>query len=187
LKSTLQRLFGQTPNALTTNTLEGVDVTTQATTEGAGLAAEMADQVAALTATVTSLTEQLADNVTAIAARDSKIAELTALVEAATEFKAAQEKAAAEAKVVARVTKLTEMVGTEQAASLQAATAALDDTAFDAVVSALSVKQKVEAANPAFKEVGAEGTTDQAKLTAEVIGGKTGDYLQAIIKNKDFN
>jgi hypothetical protein len=155
---------------------EEVEMTTNVA-EGAVAHAEV--DVAALQGAVTSLTELLAE-------KDAKIAELSALVEAATEFKAAQEKAAAEAKAAARNAALVEVVGTEQAASLMAATAAMDDAAFDAVLSAMSFKAKTEAESPAFKEVGAEGATDQTKLAQEVYGGKTADYLQAIVK-KEIN
>lgn len=132
--------------------------------------------VAGLQAAVASLTELLAE-------KDAKIAELSALVEAATEFKAAQEKAAAEAKTAARSAALVEVVGTEQAESLMTATASMDDAGFSALVAALHGKAKVEAESPAFKEVGAEGATDQSKLAAEARGGKTADYLQALIKD----
>lgn len=154
-------------------------MTTEVLNEGADLAANPAEQVASLTATNATLTEQLAATL-------AKNVELNALVDAATEFKAAQEKAAAEAKVAARTAALADAVGTEQAASLQAAIAGLDDTAFAAVVTAMTSKSKVEASTPAFKEVGVEGSTDQTKLAAEAYGGKTADYLLAIV-NKEIN
>jgi hypothetical protein len=165
-----------------TEGVEMTDVTTDA--NASTVSPELAEQFAALQATVASMTEQLAINAVAMADKDSKIAELSAQVEAAVEFKASQAKIAAEAKVAARAAKLAEFVGDEQAASLQAATASLDDAAFDAVASAMSLKFKVEAKSDAFKEVGAEGATDQTKLNAEVIGGKTADYLQAIVRNE---
>jgi len=143
------------------------------------LAEALAQDVEGLKATVTSLTAL-------VESKDAQIAELNAVVAAAVEFKAAQEKAAAEAKAAARNAALTEVVGTEQAASLLAATAAMDDVAFGAVVDALNFKSKAEASSAAFTEVGAEGATDQAKLDAEVAGGKTADYLQAIV-NKEIN
>lgn len=183
----LKRLarIGQQEPAKADNQTEGVAVTTEAKNEGTGLAVEMADQVTALTATVTSLTEQVAANAAALAEKDATIAALTAQVEAAVEFKAAQEKAAAEAKIAARNSKLVEVVGTDAAAGLMAATASLDDTAFDAVVNAMSVKAKVEATAPAFKEVGVEGTADASKVSAEAgSGNRVMDYLKNVTHEK---
>lgn len=177
MKDTLKRVLGMAPApAQAEQKHEDVEMTTHVA-EGAQAHAEV--DVAALQGAVTSLTKELA-------AANAKVAELTALVAAATEFKAAQEKAAAEAKAAARSAALTEVVGTEQAANLLAATAAMDDNAFGAVVTALSFKSKAEANSPAFKEVGAEGSVDQSKLNAEAYGGKTADYLQAIVK-KEIN
>jgi len=177
-------MFGKTEPAKAESTQEGIDTMADATNDNASLSAEHENQVAALQATVAALTEQLNGKAAELADKDSKIAELTALVEAATEFKAAQEKAAAEAKVVARTAKLADVVGTEQAASLQAALASLDDAAFDVAVGAMSNKLKTEENSTAFKEVGVEGSADATKLAAEAYGGKTADYLQAIVRNE---
>lgn len=146
--------------------------------------ASMNGQVTALEATVSALTEQLNGKVAELADKDSKIAELTALVEAATEFKAAQEKAAAEAKVAARTAKLAEVVGTEQATSLQAALATLDDAAFEVAVGAMSNKLNTEAKSAAFNEVGVEGSTDAVALAAETSGSRVMDYLKTIDHNQ---
>jgi hypothetical protein len=157
---------------------EKVDMATEVTNDGAALADVQAAAQAAsegFAATVASLTASLE-------AAQAKIAELTAQVEAAVEFKAAQEKAAAEAKVAARVAKLTEAVGEVQAAALNAATAALDDVAFEAVVTAVSAKATTEQASPAFKELGANGTTDATKLVADAQGSRVMDYLKTIAK-----
>jgi len=129
--------------------------------------------VAALQSAVASLTEQLT-------AKDTLIASLTAQVDAAHEFKAAAEKAAAEARVAARTSKLTALVGNVQAASLQAATASMDEASFEAVVSALSLKTTVEANSAEFSEVGVDGNADAAKLVAEANGSRVMDYLKTI-------
>lgn len=175
MRDTLKRMLAIAGGTAKAETIEGVVEMTEAVINE-GAVAEAAD----LQSTVVALTA-------AVAEKDAKIAELTALVEAAVEFKAAQELAAAEAKVAARVEKLVALVGTEQAASLNAATAALDDNAFAAMTAAMGFKLKAETETPAFKEVGAEGNTDQAKLAAEVYGGKTGDYLQTLIKTNQLN
>lgn len=194
MKEVLKRIFGSkqeaaqvvadavaevitTPDAQASNPdTEKVEMATEVTNEGAGLADVQAAAQAAsegFAATVASLTASLAT-------AEAKIAELTAQVEAAVEFKAAQEKASAEAKVAARVAKLTAAVGDVQAAALHAATAALDDVAFEAVVSAVSAKATVELAAPAFKELGANGTTDATKLVADAQGSRVMDYLKTI-------
>lgn len=184
MKDTLKRMLGISQAPAQAETLiEGVVEMTDAVIIEGTIAADSIDKMAdasGLQDTVNSLAEQLT-------AANEKIAELSALVEAAVEFKAAQELAAAEAKVSARVEALIAIVGTEQAASLHAATAALDDNAFAAMTAAMTFKQNAEAATPAFKEVGAEGSTDQAKLAAEVYGGKTGDYLQNLIATNQLN
>jgi len=192
-------MFGKSPDAAQAETqIEGADMAvelTQAEKEHAMLmasdlnglrdaVASMHGQVTTLEATITALTEQLNGNVAELAAKDSKIAELTAMVNAATEFKAAQEKAAAEAKVAARTAKLAEVVGTEQATSLQAALATLDDAAFDVAVGAMSNKLKTEATSAAFKEVGVEGSTDTVALAAETSGSRVMDYLKTIDHNQ---
>ena len=191
MKDILKRMLGQSQAepAKADNLNEGVVEMTDAVINQADaeLASMQALDVAGMQAAIASLTADVAAKAAELASKDAKIAELSALVEAATEFKAAQEKAAAEAKMAARVETLAGLVGTESAASLQAATASMDDAAFGALTAALSMKQKVEADTPAFKEVGAEGSTDQTKLAAEVYGGKTGDYLQALIKENKLN
>lgn len=182
MKDTLKRMLGisQAPAQADNKQEETVEMTTVATTEGAGLAVEMADPTAALTATVAALTAELAD-------KDSKIAELTAVVAAAAEFQAAQAQAAALAKIAARTEKLAGAVGTEQAAVLQTALASLDDAAFDVAVNAMSSKLKVEAQSPAFTEVGVEGSADATKLAAEASGSRVMDYLKSIKHDTQSN
>jgi len=181
-------MFGAKPDtAQAETTQEGIEPMADAVTEVASAGASLTDQVVALQATVTALTDQLNGKVAELASKDSKIAELTALVDAATEFKAAQEKAAAEAKVVARTAKLAEVVGTEQATSLQAALASLDDAAFDVAVGAMSNKMKTEETSAAFKEVGVEGSTDAVKLVADASGSRVMDYLKTIKHDNQSN
>lgn len=182
MKDTLKRMLGMSPSSApeANNPVEEVNMTTEVTQADADLAQMQALDVAGMRDAIASLTAD-------VAAKDAKIAELSAIVEAAKEFEAAQVKAAAEAKTAARVAALVAVVGTEQAASLQAATASMDDAAFDTVVGAISATRKVESAMPAFKEVGVEGSTDQTKLAAEVTGNATLNYLQTLIKNNDLN
>ena len=149
----------------------------QAHAEADVVSAEAAN-VAALD--VKGLQDAVVSMTSLVAEKNARIAELEAIVAAATEFKAAQEKAAAEAKIAARNAALVDVVGTEQAASLQVALASLDDASFAVAVGALSNKMKVEEASPEFKEVGVEGTTDAAALAAEAQGNRVMDYLKVI-------
>lgn len=182
MKDALKRMLGisQAP-AQAEQPNEGVvEMATDVTNQGADLGADLAQENATLKETVAALTTQLADTATVLADKDAKIAELSGLVEAAHEFKAAQAKAAAEAKVAARTAKLAEVIGNEQASTLQVALASLDDAAFDVAVAAMSNKLKVEEANPAFKEVGVDGSADATKLAAETSGSRVMDYLKTI-------
>jgi len=87
---------------------------------------------------------------------------------AALEAEKATTVATAEAKrLAARKEKIVEAVGTARADALMAATEALDDTAFDAVVSALKLSVDTEAKSEMFKEVGAAAEVDAAKVTEE--------------------
>jgi hypothetical protein len=172
----LQKFFGDNPQAALValdaqaSIHQEEDVSMTDVTQASGASA---DVDAALKETVASLTAQLAT-------ANEKIATLTAQVEAAVEFKAAQEKAAAEARTALRKAKLEDVVGTEAAVGLLAATALMDDTAFEAVVAAVAFKATKEAATPAFKEVGVEGSADATKLAAEAQGSKVMDYLKVI-------
>lgn len=71
------------------------------------------------------------------------------------------------AKLSARKEKVVAAIGTERADSLMAATEGLDDTAFDAVVSALVGKGEAEASSDLFKEVGVTAEVDASKVESE--------------------
>jgi hypothetical protein len=92
---------------------------------------------------------------------NEKVAELT-------EFKATQVKAAAEAKTASRLAQLTELLGDDQAVSMNASLASLSDDAFSGVLTSLGVKSKTEADTPLFKEVGVDGEVDSTKLEDDV-------------------
>ena len=167
-----------TPTLVAETLNKGVDMAVEKQEGTVAATAEV--DVAALQTAVASLTEQLA-------AKDTQIAELSALVEAAAEYKAAQEQAVAEAKVAARSAKLTDVVGTEQAAGLLAATSMLDEASFEAVVTAMSFKMKAEASSPMFKEVGVEGQANTEKLVTEAKSNRVMDYLKSIAKENQAN
>lgn len=133
------------------------------------------------TVDVVELQASLASKTAELTAATGKIAELTALVEAAADFHAAQTKAALEAKLDARKAKVIATVGTEKAEALTAATASMEDGAFDAVMAAMATTATAEAATPLFKEVGVEASADTTKL---VTGNATMDYLVSKYKTK---
>lgn len=129
-----------------------------------------------VTGDVASLTAAIATLTTELAASQGKVAELTAQVEAATEFKAAQEAMAVEAKSAARLAKLVSAVGQDKAVGLHAATVAVDDVAFEAVVSALQTSMKTEEKSPLFTEAGVDATADTALVVDT--GARVMDYLK---------
>lgn len=170
----LQKFFaGDNPvaDAQASNPQEDVVMTDVTQSSGA----PSAEVDVALKDVVASLTEQLT-------AANQKIAELTAVVDAAAEFNAAQAKLAADAKAAARMAKLVDVVGTDAAANLMAVTASMEDSAFEAVVAAMSLKASKEATDPAFKEVGVEGAADPVKLAQEAQGNRMVDYLRTVVK-----
>lgn len=178
MKDVLKRMFGVSQTAAqAAQPKEEVTMTTDVTNEGAGFAAQA--DVSALQV-VAALTEQLN-------AANARIAELQTVVDAATEFKAAQEKVAAEARIAARTAKLAAVVGDEQAASLQAATVLMDDTAFEAVVTAMTSKATTEAKTKAFTEVGVQAAADPVKLAADVQGSRVADYLRTMTHETQAN
>lgn len=124
---------------------------------------------------VLALRAALDESKAALEAANGKIVALTAIVDEAAEFKASKEKAEADAKLNARKDKVVAAVGTAQAEAIIAATASMDDTGFDAVMAALSVKAVAETSGALFKEVGVDAEADQTKVQA----GSNGvmDYL----------
>lgn len=134
-------------------------------TEVAAVVEAVAEEVAP------SLDAELALAKDSIASLIAEVAELKALVEAADAALAAvnAEKAAlvadAEAKrLAARKEKIVAAIGTEKADALMTATGSLDDTAFEAVVSALNGSIAAEASSDLFKEVGVAAEADASKV-----------------------
>lgn len=112
-----------------------------------------------LSTSLASVTEKLT-------AAQARIDELTAVLEAAGEFKAKAEKQALDAKMDARKVKIVAAVGTENADKLMSATAGLEDAQFDAVLAVAGVSSKVEAQTAPFKEVGVDAKADASKLAS---------------------
>lgn len=169
MKDTLKRMLGLSPDTAKAEDTEK-DVTMDALDTGAVTPAADANavDVAALQASLATAVSELAD-------AQTKIAELSGLVAAATEFAAAKDKAALEAKLSARKAKVTAALGTAKADAFMAATASMEDTAFDAVMSAMATTAATEADTALFKDVGVDAEVDQTKVSAETNGVM--DYL----------
>lgn len=108
---------------------------------------------------------ELATN--AVAEADAKVAELQAALDAVADEQAKALAAAEAAKLDARKAAIEAAVGTEKAAALLAATNDLEDAAFDAVVSALSLATDVESKSKMFSETGATAEVDASKVPTE--------------------
>lgn len=121
-------------------------------------------QVEALTA---DLGEKLEAANGALAEMTAKFEEAQAQLSAIAAEKAQMVTDALAAKLAARKEKVVAAIGTEKADGLMLATEGLDDTAFEAVVSALAGSVAAEAASPLFKEVGVTAEADAAKVVEE--------------------
>jgi hypothetical protein len=129
---------------------------------------------------VAGLQASLASTVAELADAHTKITELSALVEAAKEFNAAQVAAALEVKTAARKLAVVNAVGTVKADALMAATASLEDSAFDAVMAAMTTTAAAEADTALFKEVGVDA---EASTTSLADSNPVMDYLTAKYKS----
>jgi hypothetical protein len=124
-----------------------------------------------MAAKLASTLEALATQAEALQALTSQLTEMSSLYEAAqaalTAADVAKELLVAEAKekrLAARKETIVASVGTAKADALLAATEALDDVAFNAVVGALSVSFEDEAKTVQFKEVGVSAVADPVKV-----------------------
>jgi len=120
-------------------------------------------EIATLASALETALAAVAEADSNVAAMQAKMQEFTAQIEA--------EKLQAEAKrQEARKAAVEAAVGTAKADGLMAATAALDDAAFQAVVDALSLSVEAEANSAMFNEAGAsaEADVDAAGESAEM-------------------
>lgn len=108
----------------------------------------------------TELAAALETALNAVKEADAKVAEMQAALDAVAEEQEKALKAAEEAKASARKQKVEAAVGTEKAPALLTATNELDDAAFDAVVSALSMAVDTESKSKMFTEKGAAAEVD---------------------------
>ena len=168
----LQKFFtapAEQPSAQAETNKEDVTMTVKET--GAAL-------VAANTEAVAGLTASLASTVAELATAQAKIVELSALVEAAVAFKAAQAEDMLKAKTAARKLAVVAAVGTDKADALLAATTSLEDEAFNAVMAAMTTASTVEAKSSLFTESG----VDAAASATLADSNPTMDYLTAKYK-----
>lgn len=124
-----------------------------------------------MAAKLASTLEALASQAEALQAMSDKFAEMSTLYESAQAALAAADVAkelliteAKEKRLAARKETIVASVGTAKADALLAATEALDDVAFNAVVGALSVSFEDEAKTVQFKEVGVSAVADPVKV-----------------------
>lgn len=136
------------------------------TAELASVQAALASQAEAFT----TVTEQLAE-------LTKKYDEAQAKLSAIEEDKASLLAKAAEVKAQARKEKVEATLGTAKAEGVLAATASLNDEAFEAVVSAFAASYDAEANSKAFKEVGMSAKEGEAPKQAHFK-----DYIKT---NKD--
>lgn len=150
--------------------IKSVDVEAAVAVAVAALQADYDAYKATAEELLSNETAQLTEAKEALAEAASMIEVLQAEVAS---MKATAETAVVDAETMrknARLAKITEAIGTANADALMAATEALDDAAFDAVVSALNGKAVAEAASELFTEVGASVEADAAKIVAEESG-----------------
>lgn len=127
-----------------------------------------------LAAQLASALETLASQSTALEAATKQLVELTA-VNAKNEKALADSEAIQAALVVeaaakrleARTKAVEAAIGTAKAPAMLAATDALNDEQFNAVVDAMAASFDEEAKNPLFKEVGAAASTDATQDAPE--------------------
>lgn len=114
--------------------------------------------------------DTLSSALEAVKAADEKIASLQAALDAVEAAKAEAAKVAEEKRLAARKEKIVKAVGEAKADGLMAATSALADEQFEAVVGALVASVDTEANSPMFTETGATGIPDANKVTDAAAG-----------------
>lgn len=135
--------------------------------QAASAAPELAAQLA-------SSMEALASQAEALQAVTDKLTEMSALYEVANAAlakaniaQAALVAEAAQKRLAARKTTIVASIGTDKADALLAATEALDDKAFNAVVNAMGMSFENEASSSLFKEVGVTAKTDASAVVTQ--------------------
>jgi hypothetical protein len=113
------------------------------------------------------LTEQLEEQVKKNTELTAKIQELSAFAEAAEAEKVRLAEEAKQKLASDRKEKIVAAVGTEKADALVAATEGMDEAAFNAVMSAVTVAGEKESKSAMFNEVGASADVEADKVNNE--------------------
>lgn len=144
--------------------LRGTPAADVATEAVAALQADFDAFKASAALELATATANLETALTAVQEADARVVEMQAALDAVA---AEQEKAlaAAEAaKLQTRKEKIEATVGSEKADALMTATTGLDDTAFDAVLAAMTTASTNEAKSKMFTERGAAAEVDANKV-----------------------
>lgn len=99
-----------------------------------------------------------------VAQANARVAELQAALNAVADEQAKALEAAQAATLTARKEKIEATVGSEKVDALMTATTGLDDAAFDAVLSAMTLATDKEAKSKMFTEQGAAAEVDPGKV-----------------------
>lgn len=154
----LQKYFNPTVQAVIQEEVVEMTTTTEANAQAA------ATTIAELTASLEQATATLATKEKLFAEMSTKFEQATAALnasEAAQKTLAEQMAAKATAE---RTAKLSAVIGTVKAPAMTASLSALDDTAFDLVVSSMSANLSAEAKSAMFTET---GVSADAEVPAE--------------------
>lgn len=130
----------------------------------ANAAPEMAAELASALALVASQTEALKDTAEKLAEMSALYVDVKTALDAVEAAKATLVAEAKATRLQARTEAVVAAIGTEKAPSLLAATEALDDVAFQAIVGAMATSFVKEAASPLFKEIGVSASADTSKV-----------------------
>lgn len=91
---------------------------------------------------------------------------------------------AKEAKELARKDKLAAVMAADKVEGVAASLAALDDTAFEVVLSSFSAQAKVVAESDLFTEMGAQGVEAEATVTPTTKQSSLDDVIKARLQNR---
>lgn len=147
--------------------IEGQVKEVEASAELSDVQAQLAEALSQVETANAMIAEMTAAHAEALSAVERELEAAKAALDALKAEKAEMIAKAEAAKQKARKEKVVAIIGTEKADALMAATAHLDDAAFEAVVSALAVSVEVEASSDMFKEVGVDAEVDTAKAVQE--------------------
>ena len=124
-------------------------------------------QLEALASSLSAAEASMASQAVVLAELTSKFDSVVAELSSVKEAKAQLEATMKAAKFAARKEKIEMAVGTSKADALFAATEALEDAQFEAVIGAMTVNLEAEAKTPAFQEQGVGHGVDATKVVQD--------------------